>query len=75
MTEPITSLISSSAPDASIAGPAHHPAPTPLKPGSLRPIEHRIGAYAYRDIPSLMGGSRVPYVSSLIVINTDSGTE
>ncbi len=63
----MNALITSVIPDAPVAGPAYRPAPTPLKPGSLRQIEHRLGAYDYRDVPSLMGGSRMPFVSSLII--------
>ena len=57
------------------AGPAYHPTPRPLKTGSLRPIEGRAGTYAYRDVPSLMGRSRVPFVSSLTVIGGTADNE
>ena len=50
-----------------LAGPVYHPAPTPLKTGSLRQIVGRAGAYAYRDVPSLIGTHRVDYVSSLVI--------
>ena len=55
--------------------PAYRPEPRPLKAGSLRQVEGRPGAYAYRDVPSMMGGQRVPYVSRLIVIDGITGNE
>ncbi len=51
------------------AGPAYHPEPMPLKTGSLRPVEGRSGAFDYRNVPSMMGGQRVPFVSSLAIID------
>lgn len=51
------------------ARPAYHPTPRTLKIKSLRPVEGRPGAFAYRDVPSLMGGQRVPFVSSLAFDN------
>jgi hypothetical protein len=57
------------------AGPAYHPEPRPLKAGSLRQVEGRAGAYSYRDVPSLMGGQRVPFVSSLTIIGGAADNE
>jgi hypothetical protein len=52
-------------PSLPLVAPAYHPAYRPLQTGKRNLAEGRPGAYAYRDVPSLMGGSRVPYVSSL----------
>ncbi len=54
-----------------VAGPAYNPVPRPLKVGSRNQVEGRAGAYDYRNVPSLMGGSRVPFVSSLTVSGSD----
>jgi hypothetical protein len=48
-----------------LVAPAYHPAYRPIQTGKRNLAEGRPGAYAYRDVPSLMGGSRVPYISSL----------
>ncbi len=58
-----------------VVKPAYRPDSRPLKTGSLRQVEGRPGAYAYRDVPSLMGGQRVPYVSSLDVIDLERDPE
>lgn len=55
-----------------VVKPAYSPAPRPLKAGSLRQVEGRPGAYAYRDVPSLMGGQRVPFISSLTIAGSDT---
>ncbi len=52
-----------------VVKPACNPAPRPLKTGSLRPVEGRPGAFDYRNVPSMMGGQRVPFVSSLAIID------
>ena len=75
MTQPKKLVSPPLDPAQPVVAPAYHPEPRPLKVGSLRQIEGRAGAYAYRDVPSMMGGQRVPYVSSLDVIGSGSAAE
>ena len=64
--------LSQPAPARPAVGPAYHPPARPLRTALLRQVEGRAGAYDYRNVPSLMGSSRVPYVSSLTIAGTDN---
>lgn len=44
-----------------VAGPAYHPTPKPLDVSRTRIVTTREGALDYRNVPSLVGSTRVPF--------------